>query len=278
LTVAIDFAPGLHGHFLEYIINRYLFGINCQVDNIFQSSGAVHAINTDLQYQANKIAQRGHYSSFNTQMATNTSGIVFIKHNSKLDFVLLTNIYYRCHPDSFNVLDFNVREIEKLHLTMMTTDAQTPKELRANWFAKLSERHFEMIEDYPNTTIPIFDFDFASFFSLPEFLQELKRTSKFLNITFKFDQSLSLLWQDFMSRNQGYQLYLLGQEILSSIYNRESKSIPDDWKLQAYLNSEIAKTFDLYDGILYNKDKYPNDTLEVYEIIHNHVKDFDNRF
>ena len=113
---------------------------------------------------------------------------------------------------------------------------------------------------------------------MPEFLFELQRVAKFLNTTFKFDQSLSLLWQDFIDRNQGYHLYSQGQEILNAIYNKQTKSIPDDWKLQAYLNCEIAKTFDLYDGILYNSDKYPNNTLEVYEIINNHIKDFDNRF
>ena len=276
--MAIDFAPGLHGHFLEYVINRYIFGVTCDVDSIFQSSGAVHAINVDSDYQKNKIANRGHYSSFNYQVPNNTSCIVFIKHNPKLDFVLLTNIYYRCHPDSINVLDFNVKEIEKLHLTMMATDAQTSKELRENWFTKLQERHFVMTEKYPTTTVPVFDFDFSSFFSLPEFLFELQRVAKFLNTTFKFDQSLSLLWQDFIDRNQGYHLYSQGQEILNAIYNKQTKSIPDDWKLQAYLNCEIAKTFDLYDGILYNSDKYPNNTLEVYEIINNHIKDFDNRF
>ena len=58
--MAIDFAPGLHGHFLEYVINRYIFGVTCDVDSIFQSSGAVHAINVDSDYQKNKIANRGH--------------------------------------------------------------------------------------------------------------------------------------------------------------------------------------------------------------------------
>ena len=275
--MAIDFAPGLHGHFLEYVINRYIFGVTCDIDSIFQSSGAVHAINVNTDYQQNKIANRGHYSSFDVQMPNDTSYVVFIKHNPKLDFILLTNIYHRCHTDTVNILDFNVKEIEKLHLTMMATDAHTPKELRENWFTKLQERHFDMTEKYPTTTVPVFDFNFSSFFSLPEFLLELQRVAKFLNVTFKFDQSLSLLWQDFIDRNQGYYLYSQGQEILNAIYNKQTKSIPDNWMLHAYLNYEIAKTFDLYDGALYN-DKYPSNTLEAHDIIIKHIQDFDKYF
>lgn len=279
MTVAIDFAPGLHGHFLEYVINRYLFNVSCEIDSIFQSSGAVHAINTDKSYQANKIAWRGHYSSFNHRFSTGTTHVIFIKHNPKLDIVLLTNIYHRCHPAAVNVSDFNIEEIKKMHLAMMETDAKTPGQLRANWFAKLQERHhFAMVEKYPVTSIPIFDFDFSSFFSLPAFLQEIKRTAKFLDITFKFEQSLAYLWQDFIGRNQGYNLYLQAQDILSAIYHAEIKPIPDDWKLQAYLNSEIAKTVDLYDGILYNISTYPDNTLEIYKIIIAHIQTFDQRF
>lgn len=278
MTVAVDFAPGLHGHFLEYVINRYLFGVPCGPDTIFQSSGAVHAINVDLIYQENKIADRGHYSSFNNPLPGNTTHIVFIKHDPKLDFILLTNIYYRCHPDSANVADFNINEIEKLHKYMMSGDANTPGEFRANWFAKLYERHFQFTEKYPNTSLPVFDFDYASFFSLPAFLCELKRLGKFLNTTFKFDRSLSVLWQDFISRNQGYHLHSQAQKILNAIYNAESKPIPDDWKLQACLNCEIAKTFDLYDGILYNSNDYPTNTNDVYNHIIDHIQSFDNRF
>jgi hypothetical protein len=276
--VAIDYAPGLHGHFLEYIINRYIFEIGCEVDTIFQSSGAVHAINADPHYRANRIAQCRHYSSFKTAMAKDTSHVVFVKHNPKLDFILLTNIYYRCHPDFLNVSDFNFKEVFEAYNKMMAMDIQTPRELRENWYTKLQERHFDMTKDYPDTAVPIFDFDFTCFFSLPKFLQELKNVALFLNSTFKFDQSLSQLWHDFIARNQGYQLYIAGQEILTAIYSRESKPIPNDWKLQAYLNSEITKVFELYDGILFDNDNYPAETSQVYDVIMEHLENFDNRF
>lgn len=277
MTIAIDFAPGLHGHFLEYVLNRYLFDVKYNLSTVFQSSGAMHTINRDDDYQKNKIVTCGHYSSGNNPLPDDVSYTIFIKHDPKLDFILLCNIYYRCHPDAKNAFDFDVQKILNRHLVMMKNDSVTPVELQANWFAKLHERHFEMTERYPATTVPIFNFDYASFFSLPAFLQELKRVSKFLNITFNFDQTLSRLWQDFIDRNQGHKLYSQAQEILCAIYNNQSVPIPDDWKLHAYLNSELAKTFDLYDGMLYNND-YPNSTTKVYDIVIKHLQEFDKRF
>jgi hypothetical protein len=278
VIAAVDFAPGLHGHFLELIINKYIFGIPFNGKGIFQSSGAVHAINIDAEYQETKLAERGHYSAFGYSYPTDIQKIVFIKHSPAFDIVLLTNIFYRCHPKAINASDFNVNEILAMHESVMALDGNTDVDFRRNWCTKLMDRHFAVTERRPNTNLPVLDFDFASFFDFSNFCSELKRTSKFLNATFLFDESLTHLWQEFIQRNQGWQLYLQGQNLLTKTLGGDHAPIPNDWKLHAYINYCLGKIFELYDGELHNSTSYPTTTNQLLKIITQHIKDFDSKF
>jgi hypothetical protein len=279
MKVALDFAPGLHGHFLEYVCNRYIFKVPFTKQNIFQSSGACHPINVDSVYQKNKIVIQGHYSSFNLQYPADTTQIIFVKHNSIFDLILLTNMFYRCHPNSINVDDFNVDVIKSLQLDLMFNDVATDQQLRNNWYSKLTERHFEMTEKKQLTNLETYNFDYGSFFQLDQFLLELKKVADFLGNTFVFDKSLVVLWKEFISYNQGYQLYNNGNYLFDQIVSNNSSSIGTDWKLQAYLNYKISSTFKLYDHPdLFKKEEYPSNTKQIYELIMCHVENYDKKF
>lgn len=277
MIVAVDFAPGLHGHFLELVINKYIFGIPYNKE-VFQSSGAVHVINTDQVYQSTKLANCGHYSSFEYAYPLDVQKIVFIKHAPALDIVLLTNIFHRCHPDAVSVEDFNFKEILAVHESTMAQGSRSDIDFRKDWFSKLTERHFELTDKIPVTELPVFDFDYSSFFDLPSFCNELKRTSKFLNSTFLFDQSLVDLWNDFIQRNQGWQLYTQSQDLLTKTLSGIHAPIPNDWKLHAYLNYHVGKLFELYDGDLHDNPVYPTTTTQLLNIITQHIKNFDLKF
>jgi hypothetical protein len=279
MIVAVDFAPGLHGHFLELIINKYIFGIPYNKEAVFQSSGAVHVINTDQDYQSTKLANCGHYSSFGYAYPQDVQKIVFIKHAPVFDIVLLTNIFHRCHPDAVSVDDFNFKEILSVHEnTMALNNSNSDIDFRKDWFSKLTERHFELTDCRPVTELPVFDFDYSTFFNLPDFCNELKRTSKFLNSTFLFDESLVDLWYDFKQRNQGWQLYTQAQDLLTKTLSGVDAPIPDDWKIHAYLNYQVGKLFELYDGELHTNPAYPTTTTQLSNIIKQHVKNFDQTF
>ena len=273
----IDFAPGLHGHFLEYVINRYIFAVDAQVKSIFQSSGACHSINTDPVYQSHKLIDRGHYSAFGNGYPMSAEKIVFVEHDPDLDFVLLTNIYYRCHPDSTSVEDFNVDEIKQLHQSMMFSG--TDSDLRNDWYTKLMEHHFDHADQHPRTDLPVFRFRYRSFFSLYDFLLELKAVADFLEHTFRFDQSLVALWQEFMDRNQGFHLWKESNRLFESVVSGADVDIKDDWKIHAHLNYQISQVFQLYDHPrLFSQEPYPTSTKEVYDIIVDHVDGFDQRW
>ena len=278
IKVALDFAPGLHGHFLEYICNRYIFRVPYTKDTIFQSSGAAHTINTDSEYQKNKVVGRGHYSSFDHQYPKDTTHVLFVKHNSIYDIILLTNIFYRCHNDCINVDDFNINEITKTHQELMGPGSSSA-EFKCNWYAKLMERHFSATEKQHTTDLPIFEFDYSSFFELDRFLLEIKKTARFLDHTFSYDDSLAKLWVEFMDRNQGYQTYQTANQLFIQIVSNVDAPIPDDWKIYAYLNYKLSTTFDLYDTPeLFGLDTYPSSTKEVYQIVKFYIDNFDNLY
>lgn len=275
--ITLDFAPGLHGHFLEYVINHYIYR-GVKLDNIFQSSGAVDRINLYTEYQNPKTVHCGHYSSFECLLDTRTEKVIFIRHDPGLDFVLLTNIYHRCHPIAAHQFDFDAEKIKQYHRDYMLVDSTEEWQLKNNWFSKLSERHFDHATRYPQTDLPIFEFDFACFFDFVKFVKELQRVSEFVDMTLVYDSSLYDLWEEFLSRNQGYNLYTEANNIVAHAYADRPCVIPNDWKLHAYLNYTMSKSFRLCDGVLHSDHPYPTDARELYKIITQHLEEFDNRF
>jgi hypothetical protein len=275
--VALDFPPGSHGHFLEFVINKYIFKISADAKVKFQSSGAFHPINLDKDYQSNKIAHNGHFSSFNIKYPENTSKIVYIDHNPSLDIVLLTNIFYRCHPSAISAEDFNVNEINELHKNYMKDMGTNDIDFRNNWFAKLNENLIPFVDSKPKLDLPTFYFDFKNFFSFHEFCSELSSLGKFLSRNFQFEDSLAVLWKEFIDRNQGWQLYNLGNNLLELTFLNKKIEIPNDWKLQSYLNYCLSNMFNIFDGPLFDK-AYPNNTFELKKIIQCHIDNYDNRW
>ena len=275
--IALDFAPGLHGNFLEYVINHYICR-GVKLHNIFQSSGAADRINADKNYRNSKAIHCGHYSSFGNSWGDGMTQVIFIQHDPELDFVLLTNIYHRCHPIAAHQFDFDAEKIKQYHRDFMLTDTTEEWQLKNNWFAKLNERHFDHANSYPKTDLPVLEFDFRCFFDFVKFVKELQRVSEFLNMTFVYDSSLYDLWEEFLSKNQGYKLYTEANNILSHVYADRPCAIPNDWKLHAYLNYAMSKSFRLCDGVLHSDQSYPTDAVELYQIIIQHLEEFDSRF
>jgi hypothetical protein len=280
IKVALDFAPGTHGHFLEYVLNKYIFKVPSTKENIFQSSGSCHPINIDAEYQKHKMVYRLHYSSYDHAYPSDATHVIFIKHHPKLDFLLLTNIFHRCDIRSGHVDDFNVEDIKKLHLEFMNTaDSTSNVSLRSDWYAKLMERHFHMTEKKHETELPLFDFDFSSFFTLSDFLEELSKVATFLNHTFEFDSSLIALYNEFLERNQGYQAYRQGNQLFEHIVAGDNVDFDSDWQLRAYLNVRLSTVFKLYDHPdLFDKDSYPTNTKDIHKILMDHLANFDKRF
>jgi hypothetical protein len=279
IMTVIDFAPGTHGHFLEYVVNTYIFNINAPVKNLFQTSGAAHNINAAPEYQAQKMASSGHFSSYNHHYPDNTKKIIWIKHDPELDFVLLVNIFNRCHPDAIDGTDVNINEIHQLQMDLMFSSNQTPKSLRNDWYTKLQEHHLDQTKLKQKSDLPTFDFEYRSFFSLAEFIEQLQLLADFLNLTFVYNQSFIELYQEFIKINQGYQQYCTVLKIIDAILTNQPYPIDQtNWQIQSYINYRLSKLFKIYDGIIYSDDQYPKDANDIHKLVLEFVKNYDSRF
>lgn len=277
--IIIDFPPGAHGHFLSYVVNQYIFDIGVPIDNLFQTSGAAHFINTNKEFLSKRIVLHGHYSYFDYPYPSDTSQIIKIKYDPDFDFLLLINIYHRCHPTAVKATDVNIEDIKKLHVDSMFLNDHNTKTMRDNWYAKLMENHLNGYSVSRSTDLPVFDFNFQSFFTLENFIEELSLCADFCKMKLNFNENLVILHQKFLEINQGYHKWIHGKRIIDSVLTKQNLPISaDDWQLQSYINYRISRIFKIHDGPLFDSDSYPGTTIEIHEVISNFIKNYDERF
>jgi hypothetical protein len=275
----IDFAPGLHGHFLSYVVNQYIFNIGVKPFDIFQSSGAAHLINLNKEFISRQQVFQGHASYFNYDYPAGTDKIVWIKHSSEFDFVLLTNIFNRCHPDVVNSEIGNSVDINKLHLDNMFSSQSSLHELRENWYTKLLENHLVKGAVLKQTNIPVFEFDVSSFFDLSDFIEELSRCADFLNMKLHFNSDLVDLHTKFLHKNQGYQRWNICKSLINDIISNKKTAIDlQDWQIQAFINFKLSQLFKIYSGALFDQDLYAKDTQEIHGMVRQFLNTYDQYY
>jgi hypothetical protein len=275
ITVAIDYSPGAHGFFLEYVLNRWVFRSPYIMEDPFQSSGSSHKITQDTVYQESKVVSARHHSVYSNSYPQEIEKVIFIKHCQSLDYVLLTNVFYRTHADAIKVLDYPTEKIQQFHISNMLVEP-TDLKLRANWYNKLLEQDIFGTNLRISTDLPCFEFDYRAFFNFSEFLNELQKVATFLNYTFIYDINLWHLWVKFIDTNQGWTAYQHANNVLKHIYSNQSMYIEPDWKLHAWLNTCLSRAFKIYSGELFD-NVYTTDTKDVYRIIQTHLLEFDQQ-
>ena len=261
--IAIDFSPSLHGHFLEYIINRYIY--NCdEITSIFEDSGASDVIENDERYQRNLIVKCDHYSEFNKPYPQNTTSVIYIKHNTRYDFVSMVNSFYRVFD---RTQDTNHSSADILKFHMNNLDASSVSDVRNRLYTKLFKRHFDELHIKKETNIPVIDFDFGSFFTLHQFIASLRRVADSLNTHMTFNKALVNDWSNFIKVNQGYQFMNIAEDVIDSIIKGKSKEIEDNVFVHAYINCHLSHAFPIYTGSIFDDEKYPTNTYEIYNLI-----------
>ena len=272
----IDFEAGMHGHFLEYICNKYIFNIFPQQSPFF-SNGSSHAINLDNQYQEDKKVTSGHFTSYwlGSRPIPKIKKIIYIKPNQNFHVIHLINVFCRCFGKYGNTVDVGKETLLKYHFDIIIKNhgSQTQSIVRADLFDKFNNFN-NLMPSYTDR----FDFDFSNFFNFTQFLTSLQELSKFLSHTLMLSPDLYKDWQMFIDKNDGYQIHLLVDELLKKIINNQSCEIPKDVFVHACLNYKLSNIFRLYDGLLHNNESYPTDTVEIHKIIQDHVLSHDNKF
>jgi len=264
--IKIDFHGSTHGHFLEYISNVYIMQTAPSQQNIFKPP-TYSAHNPDNYYINDRIIKCGHFSNpiYNLQLCDDDQVIRIIidPDADNTFFIAFTNLIFKAGDKGFG------KQI--LHIPDYIRNNKI--ELRNNWYSKFAERK-KYADHYANflpISNPVYQFKFESFFSFENFCAELNLLANFLNQTFFPDQSLYVIWTEFMHRNQGCQSHIKCSQLLEDIFANADKLIDCTVLEESWINYNLSKMCKLYDSELSKHKDYPTNTQQIYNIVQQHL-------
>ena len=274
----IDFFGGLHGNYLELVINHAIDQNPYDITRPqFNENGACHCKNRDLDYFPITVAK--HYSFFNIPF--NDSDLVIRIVPAPEDMLIaVTNSFLRAGDQKFDIDNLDTDTFKKISLLPKASEF-----LQMLWLAYGKKEHyprsvlrkcFYSMFDSPDhginmmtkwqPTLHSHDFEFRSFFNLDCFFENLQKISKFVDHEFFPSKELVDLHLEFLSRNQGYKSHQKCEIVMQSIIS--SQPMPLDLNLleEAWINYRISRSFNLYDVAELELDNYPTNTKRLSEI------------
>ena len=265
--IKIDFHGSTHGHFLEYVSNVYIMQTTPSRRNIFKAP-SFSAHNPDHYYFKDRIIECGHFSDpiYNLTITDQDQmiRIVIDQSNDNTFFIAFTNLLFKAGDVG----------IERQLLNISDSIRADRTKFRNTLYSKFNER-----EKYANyygnflpATSPVFEFKVESFFSFKNFCVELSKLADFLNQTFFVEQSLYLLWEEFITKNQGWQSYIKCNQVLEHSLANKDSSIDCTVLEEAWINYNLSQVCKLYTGPSFEGGQYPTNTQLIYEIIQNHTR------
>ena len=267
--IYLDFFSGSHGHFLEYVINTWIFK-GPRVDNIFTELGTCHRIRDNSVYVANKIVHARHYSEFDVD-CVKPSKVIRINIGDDWDnWIYQINVLARAGDIP----------LEKKLSTTPSQVRNTPNKIRNEWYARFNSQEHGYLR--PHTwrwqPVPAFDFSMKTLFDPVSFYIELHSLSKFLEMTFVPDHELYQLLTQFLDLNQGWQYYTKSKQAVDHALAGRNVEFSGDEISQALINSMLTKCVGIFDGELFDGDRYPNNTAQLWNCVDHHLSTFDERF
>lgn len=267
----IDFYAGSHGHFLEYMVNCWVFN-GVRTKDLFTHTGACHGAKKNKYYQQESVIRCGHFSQFDIEVSQLPEKVIRIIVE---DFVgtccYQLNVVYRAG---------DIPKKDKELASIPSHILHDRSMLRNDYFAKLSDEQcgISLPNQWKFQNVRSLEINMSSMYDFFLFLRTMRRIADFLEQKFSPDSELFYLWSEFMTRNQGWQSWILCNEILKdSIANRD-RDIRLEAEQQALLNVLLSRTLGVFDGDLFDNPDYPTNTRKIYRLIKNHLDTFDARF
>ena len=264
-TCIIDFYSGSHGHFLEYVVNSYIFK-GPRIENVLTNLGTSHGPKLSSLYRESRMIRCGHYSEFDRPLSQDPKQIVRISVSSTFEkTVYQINVMHRAGDIP----------VEKKIMDIPDSIRNNTSLLRNDYYSKLHDNGYTVPKKWKWDQIPNYEFSMGSLYNLHDFYNELQMLADFLAHSFTPDQSLVGLWREFMQKNQGWQCWNQAQILLQkSLANEDYEFLADVWT-QAVLNSFLSKCVRIYDGELFENFNYPTNTQQIYTIIQKHLINLD---
>jgi hypothetical protein len=266
----IDFHGATHGHFVEYIINTWIYQ-GPQVSNVFTELGTCHNPGKDRNYLKNMQIRCNHYTELNIPYTSTPSKIVRITVNTQAGKIIhMINNMYRVGDitleGSYQNIPADVRRL--------------PSMLRNNWYSKLtdSENQYRLDYTWRWPEVSAFEFAMESLYDTTALYQTMRECAAYLEQRFIPDVKFYETWQQFMTLNQGVQMFDKCKHLVESALAKHSIDFDSIEPEQALINAMLGQTVGMFDGQLFMDDSYPTNTLEVWNHIQHHLDVFDQKF
>jgi hypothetical protein len=283
-TRKIDFFGGVHGNYLELVVNYSIdqnpYDITKQQ---FTTDGACHNKNQDSTYVP--ITKANHWSYYGHKFNHDDLVIRIVIESNDL-LIATTNSFLRAGDqllDLNNLEQDTFKKMEslpkmKLFLDTLIQDHgiqdSYPKKILRNYF-------YSMFDDSQcglnmfNTWLPVdnyHNFQFSNFFNFVDFFEALQKIAKFVNIEFQPSLELIKLHTEFLSKNQGWQSHIKCSKIAEAIVKQENTELDLNVIEEAWISWKIAQAFNLYDLKCLQEDCFPKETAIIIDSISRYYK------
>ena len=253
------------------MINCWIF--NCsRTDNLFTHTGACHGAKEDEKYKKESLIRCGHLSQDDLEINQLPEKIIRISVDDFVGFCCY-QINVICRAGD---IPKKVKEISTVSQDILNSPAM----LRMDYFSKFSSKEFayELPTHWKFQDIASLEINMSCLYDFFSFLETLKKIADFLEHKFSPDQELFYLWEEFMNRNQGWQSWILCNDLVKDTMANRDRVIELEIEQQALLNLLLSKSIGIFDGDLFDRPDYPSNTKEIYGLIKKHLDIFDSKF
>jgi hypothetical protein len=284
----IDFFGGLHGNFLELMINLFIYQIHLDSNyQWFNKNGACHVKNNLASYIP-KI-KCNHYSFFNMPFSQNDR-VIEIHCDQDYMLLALVNSLTRAADQIIDIWQLEKNTIKKLaalpKANYLLEDIikehgerdEYPRSVIRNYFYSKfdsAELGLHQFNDFKHTG-PTLKFPFSAFFDFEQLCMQLNNCAFFLDMNFYPTLDTVKLWNNFIQKNQGYQSHIRCHNAMVHILSGDSMYIGDfNLVEEAWLLHRIAKIFRYYNPPFLDANHMPTDTKIISQIVYDwKSKDF----
>lgn len=276
----IDFFGGLHGNFLELMLNLFVYQVDIEHNDWFSSTGACHGKNYIKSYIPRIKAN--HYSYFEIPFKDDDQ-VIEIHCNQNDLLIALTNLLVRAGDQVVDLYHLEKDTIQKLAFLPKTKTflddliqehgikSEYPRAVIRNYFYSkfdCPEYGLSQLNTFNHSGEKI-TFPFDAFFDLEQLYLNLNRCAFFLNMNFYPTDRTYAIWQEFMQRNQGYHSNQRCQLAMECILNGVSMDISHFNLLEeAWLLHRIAMIFRCFNHPMLTADHMPADTKLISELLY----------
>lgn len=279
----IDFFGGTHGNFLELMINLFIHQIDFKSDSIFNDNGACHLKDSQEQYVP--IIRCGHYSSYSAHLKhrfNDDDSVIEIHCDPDSMLPALVNSLTRANDEVIDLVDLEHSTIAKLSslpkAKLFLDDLVKEFGIRTNYPRSIIRNYFYSKFDSPELGLNQFNefihtgrkmtFPFGAFFNLEQFYLEMNKCAFFLGMNFYPTTRTFALWEEFISRNQGYASMVKCNNIMSHILSNQSYPTTDLTLVEeAWILHRLSLIYRFYDPSLLAADTFPANATDIYRIV-----------